>query len=634
MIYNAKLTNCSISPDNIQADENGMTKFKIVANAGSRMEFYDEAIVIDMGNLKMSQHGKTLPILYNHNWQEPIGHATVVANDGNEITIEAVSSFDSEKSREIMNSLRQGFPWQASLGFSVKDGRRVKRGESETVNGREETCCTIATDIELWECSIVLYGADNNTSCDISAMKNKEDMENINKPDNIAQEPAQDVITANAPNPVEDYRQAMAKEQERVEAIQALGLKYNASVKDAIANGTAPNDFELDLLRQAHSAGPAIHVNNAEANLDSQVLEVCALRQANIPLKKNYSEKVLEAADKHRYSEFRDLVEAITGYNPTYAQRHDGAEWLAGVSNYSLDSLMVNTTNAVLEAAWYQQDLSWEQWCKVSTTPDFKTYERYRITSDFKFKKVEPAGEFEHGAINDYKLPGIVPETYGRQQAITWQDIVNGNTLGVWTDIMTRFAWGANQAIQEVIYTGWLANNADADGNNFFSAAHGNLLTGKALTVDNLSAATTAFVLRKRGMKGYDKDEPLGIKPEILLVPYGLRYTAEMITKATLWQANPGNPMDYNPHLGQWKVICTPALQDSTYGGGYSDTSWYLLANPSMYPTGEIVFLNGQRTPTIRQADMEIGKLGIRFDGHVSFGYGVGDYRGGMKIEA
>lgn len=633
MIYNANLLECSF-PQEITGD--GLHKIGIVANAGSRMQFEDTAIVLDMANLKTKFHAGALPILYNHNWQEPIGHAAAISNDGDKMSIDATVSIENDRANQVTASLKNGFPWQASLGFSVLDGHRIKKGETEIVNGRAETDCIVATSIELWECSVVLYGADNATSCNLTASLKEEEVEEEVTSEEIINCEEQKPVEENKIDEIAKMREAMAIEQERVDAIRELGNKYNASTAEAIRSGVSANEFELKLLREAHSnPAPAVHATNDNTALDSKVLEVAVLRTAGINVDNKYDEKVLEAADRHRNDDFRELVEAITGYQPTYAQRKDGSEWLAGVSNYSLDTLMVTTTNAVLEKTWYEQDLSWQQWCKITTTPDFKTYDRYRITSDFKFKKVDPAGEFEHGALNDYKLPGIIPETYGRQQAITWQDIVNGNTLNVWGDIMTRFAWGCNQAIQEVVYTGWLANNPDSGGNNFFSAAHNNLLTSKPLTVDNLSAATTAFVLRDRGMGGLDKDEPLGLEPQVLLIPYSLRYTADMITKAALFQANAGSPMDYNPHRGAgWKVIYTRCLEDARYGGGYSSTSWYLMANPSLCPTGEVVFLNGQQTPTIRQADMEIGRLGIRFDGHVSFGYGIGDYRGAIKCTA
>ena len=642
MIYNAKAfieafdmeptTTTSDKPDKEQASSSSSTslgKMRIVANTGDRMDFDDTSVVLDMDNLTMSTHTETDPILYNHNWQEPIGHATAIAMESGRLIIDADISCVSEKAKEIQASLQNGFPWQASLGFSILGGTDVMEGDSHLVNGRQESNCIIANNIDVWECSVVLFGADSKTQTMISAKQKTDSVQGgeVKMEDNK-------IIEAQA-DPIAEMREAQAKEQERIDALRLIANKYNAgNVADAIRNGTTAERFELEVLREAHAnPAPAIHVEaSRETPLGKDVLSISALRMAGLPTDK-FSEQALEATDKLGTQDFRAIVEAATGYNPTTAQRANGIEWLAGASTYNLDVLLVQTSNDVLEQSWQVTDDTWKSIFKQTSVPDFKTYKRYEMYSDYKFKKIARGGEMPHGRYDDSNYSTIAAETYGRQEEITWQDIVDGQALGVWSDILTRFAYGASQAVNEAAWAGFLNQKKRGDqGHNFFDVNNGNLGQNLPLTFDNLAQAATNFVMRKKD-DPMNPDDLLGLTPAILLVPYSLKFKADLITHAVL-QGDSTRFQDYNPHAGQYNVIATPMLENASFGGRYSSEDWYLLTNPSVLSVGELVFLNGQQTPTIRQADLNIGKLGVGFDAHIDFGYGPGDYRAGYMCDA
>lgn len=635
----SKFYNATISGDG--------DSFEIVANSAALMDFGGEAVVIDIGDkLRLSSHTDKPPLLVDHDYSRPIGHIETLNVEDNVIKARGIFSIDNEDSRKIKESLASGFPWQASLGFTVNAGFRYGKGEELKTQAGDSFKCskrtTRATDITVWECSVVLFGADNRTSMKLAQdAQLKDDSNNIM--DNL-QEPIKEPVKVDAKAPtidseklereaIERVRAREKQELERIEAIKAIADKYDAADKigAAIDAGDTPEKFELNVLRASYGSAPKTPAPTEQEN-ETQVLEAAAILSAGYQ-PKGYSEKIVEAANAQRGKDFRDIFEAATGFRPTYEQQKNADLWTAAASTYNLGSILTNCANAILLQAFEEQDTEFREVFKVSTVSNFKTAERYRLASDFEFKKIENGEEFSHGTLDDTKWT-IKADVYGRQGELTYQDIVNGDALDVFGDIMRRFAWGANRAINKKVWSLFLNPVADASGNDYFSAAHGNLVASSALTAANLATNAATFITRKRGF-GVDADEILGIRPELLIVPPSLKYTADLITKATTFSPVASTISNYNPHSGyNWRVISVADLEDSTYGGGYSASTWYLAANPAKIAGFEIAFLNGQQAPTIRQGDIAIGRLGIQFDGHVDFGVSQQDYRAVMKCTA
>ena len=89
---------------------------------------------------------------------------------------------------------------------------------------------------------------------------------------------------------------------------------------------------------------------------------------------------------------------------------------------------------------------------------------------------------------------------------------------------------------------------------------------------------------------------------------------------------------DVNIHAGAFEVLSTPLLQ----AGGATATSslaWYLLADPSIAPVVTMAYLNGVRTPTIEQVELQGAQLGVQFRAYGDFGANSSDFRGGVKMK-
>ena len=97
--------------------------------------------------------------------------------------------------------------------------------------------------------------------------------------------------------------------------------------------------------------------------------------------------------------------------------------------------------------------------------------------------------------------------------------------------------------------------------------------------------------------------------------------------------ANAGKP-NTNPHSSKYRPIASPFLNSGVcvdeagkaVSGG-SDTQWFLTGDPSVGAAVNIVYVDGQRQPTIEQGEPDFNTLGIAMRGFWDFGVGRGDPR-------
>jgi len=79
-----------------------------------------------------------------------------------------------------------------------------------------------------------------------------------------------------------------------------------------------------------------------------------------------------------------------------------------------------------------------------------------------------------------------------------------------------------------------------------------------------------------------------------------------------------------NVFAGRFQVVPSSYLT--------SGTTWWLCANPGELPGMEVAFLNGQRLPTVQQADADFDVLGIQVRGHFSYGVAKAESRGCYRM--
>ena len=435
-------------------------------------------------------------------------------------------------------------------------------------------------------------------------------------------------------NGVAEIRAAQSAELQRIAEIRARSLGNDEALQaQAISEGWTADKFELEALRASRAQAPAVHTPSTD-RVDAKALEIVAIRAAGFnPSEKKYTDAQLTAADKIGNPSFVEFCERASNASPYSFHRDPIGSIRAAISTQNLGSILTTNANAVLLEAFNYADTSWREIFRVSSVNDFKAAERWRIDTNFKLKEVPEGAEMEHAEVGDESYE-IKAKTWGRQFALGYKSIVNGEALGVWGDMLRQIAYGANESVAEEAFSLFMNPATCSDSVAFYHASHGSLKTSCALTLDNLSAARAAFISRSK-KKTTSDDSPLGVPPALLVVPTALEDKALMLCNARTFNngTTSDNPADYNPNIGRWRVVACPSLGYSTFTN-YSDTTWYLLADPRRLAAFEIAFLNGRQAPVIRQDELKIGSLGIAFDAHLDFGVAQEDYRGALKCTA
>ena len=183
---------------------------------------------------------------------------------------------------------------------------------------------------------------------------------------------------------------------------------------------------------------------------------------------------------------------------------------------------------------------------------------------------------------------------------------------------------GAADGLNDIFWALWLANTGD-----FFGNTNDNVVWG----TDGLAFATLGTTKAKFMAQTKPNGSPLGMRPEILLVPTELEDTAKsLMMSETLNEtttANKPKPVT-NIYRGAFKVVSTPYLSNTAINANASAVAWYLLGNPQRVPCIDVAFLNGVDRPTVEQAEADFNTLGIQMRGYYDFGVALQDFRGGV----
>lgn len=644
-------------------DEKTAPTFSMLAYTGGLMRVagFDLPVVVDLSGLTIPR--QQLPARQDHDPNKGVGHTTSVSIDSGQLKAEGVISRDTHWARDVANSGKRGFPWQVSIGAGVLKYEYLQPDATEIVNGQEITgdCYIVRLSI-LKELSFVDSGADDLTEAQITAnnhnsgeshsmAKTKDDNKEVKacscsdgqqcETCKCDEKPAEKIeakattpeIQATAvTDPVADMRAAAAAESQRIADIRATCKGEHASIEaKAISEGWDITKTELEVLRASRPKAPAGHVHTP--NHTAIVLEASALMASGgfslVSLEKQFDEKTLDAADKLRGLGIQELAELACGQTlPKF--RSDPVAWLqAAFSSVSLPGILSNVANKMLLEGFNMTDQTWRAICKIGSVKDFKEHTRYRLTSDFKFEKVGADGELKHGKIGEEQF-GNKADTHGIMFALTRQMIINDD-LGAFAEIPRLIGIGAGDAINDAVWP--LLLSLVASG--FFSAGNKNYKAGAdtALNIDSLSVARQLF--RKQSKPGKNTKRPLGILPQILLVPSALEDLAVQIMKSKELLTTTAEGVSVpktNPQAGRYKVVSTEYIGGEFLENG-SDLAWYLFADPRILAALEVAFLNGKDTPTVERADADFNTLGVQFRGYIDFGTREQDKRAAVKMK-
>lgn len=279
-----------------------------------------------------------------------------------------------------------------------------------------------------------------------------------------------------------------------------------------------------------------------------------------------------------------------------------------GTSDFA--SLFASVANKRLRNAYEENAGTYALWARrAPNAPDFKSINVVQMSGAPDLLKVNEAGEYTYGTVNDAGTSyGVI--TYGRIVALTRQAIVNDD-LRAFDRLTTAFGFAARRLENRLVY-------AQLTGASY-SAPNGNLQTGagSALQASSLAAARTAMRMQK-GLGG----EELNLAPAYLIVPAALEQTAYQLTSSNYTPATTAAINEFRTG-GRTAVepIVEPILDAS------SATAWYAAASNAAVDTVEYCYLDGADGPVIESKNgWEVD--GVEYKCRLDFAAKAVDFRG------
>ncbi len=282
--------------------------------------------------------------------------------------------------------------------------------------------------------------------------------------------------------------------------------------------------------------------------------------------------------------------------------------------------LLETSLHKILLAAYATTPDTWQRFAAKGSVSDFRAHSRYRQGSFGALDVVPEHGEFKNKQIPDGSKESITATTKGNIIGLTRQAIINDD-MGAFNSLSMRLGRAAKLSVEIDVYA-LLKLNAGlgpvmSDTKTLFHADHNNIGTGAALGVAGLDADRVVLA----SQTDPSGNEILDLRAGVLVLPIGLGGAARIYNESQFDAEVSSKFMVPNKVRGLFKdIVDSPRL---------TGTRRYMFADPSVAPTLEVAFLDGQETPFLESKD------GFRIDGvewKVRLDYGVAavDYRGAV----
>lgn len=226
---------------------------------------------------------------------------------------------------------------------------------------------------------------------------------------------------------------------------------------------------------------------------------------------------------------------------------------------------------------------TWDQIAVPGSLGDFKTGHMVGLNVFDDLDAVSEGGEYKYGTIQE-RGEEIQLGTYGKLLKITREMIINDDA-GIFTRVPEKMGRAAARVPGNLVYNVLINNGNLKDGNALFSTANGNTFAA-VLDYDGLDALNVAMTTQ-----AFD-GKTLGIRPQKLVVPPQLELTARQLMLSEL--ADSENQA--NVFRNRFDVVVEHRLSGDA-------AQWYLLADPALFDTIMVAFLDGNQQPFVDEKE-------------------------------
>lgn len=269
---------------------------------------------------------------------------------------------------------------------------------------------------------------------------------------------------------------------------------------------------------------------------------------------------------------------------------------MAGGMNSTSDfgNILINIANKAMLKGFDEAQETFDQFTSVGTLTDFKPAKRVGLDAFPSLQKVEEGAEFQYGTMGDMGET-VVLATYGRMFAITRQTLINDD-LDAFSRLPLKMGRAARRTVGDLVFAILTGNPNMSDGNALFSAQHANLAgAGASPSEATVNAAITAMSTQKDRSKNA---VALNIAPKFLIASPVNRSAvlqtlhSEYAPDDTAKAGTTKQPYAYNTVRE-----AATAIFDARLTGN----AWYMAADPAIFDTIEVSYLDGMATPFLEQ---------------------------------
>ena len=592
-------------------------KAAIVAYSGGLMRVPGWGLLaIDLNGLDLK--ASQVAILSDHDASlgGVLGQGSAQVVDG-QLLVAGTISATTEAAKRVIELAKSGFAFQASVGIEPLKHETVPAGRKMTINGQTilspEGGFTLISQSRLREVSVVVLGADPETTVRIAASAKECRMEKSSTQDEV-----QAAIKAERERVQEieflcsrDWKDTNKDEAKRVRAMGIAGEMEIGEVRARMRN----------LMRSEYPLPPVVGTQAPHHNehmLTAALYHHLGLERIGAKYLDAHS---MERGRSMRGSHMLDLCRAACEMEGIMPPSSRMELVMAGLSSVALPAALGDVVNKVLIDAYEESAPTWRSFCAVRSVSDFKTNTGIRPSLMGQLDQVPPGGELKHASMKEATYPFKI-DTFGKMLTLDRRDLINDD-LGVFLDTAKAMGQAARRKLSDLVYDTLLS------AGTFFSAGNGNLLTGaeSALTADGLSKAITLL-----GSQRNEQGDDLDIKPAVLVVPSELALTAQALLVSETLQRNVEQPTA-NVLRNIVGLQVEPRLSNlMKFGSKASKKHWYLFGASFTSPQ-LVAFLNGQENPPVEffGLDTTPERLAVSWRVVFDFGTAMGDAKAAVR---
>jgi ATP-dependent protease ClpP protease subunit len=329
-------------------------------------------------------------------------------------------------------------------------------------------------------------------------------------------------------------------------------------------------------------------------------------------------------ANPFRGAKLLDLARASLERGGHKVRTFDQMEIVASAftqSTSDFTTVLENVMHKSLQAAYAGQPDTWSRFCSKGSVTDFRAHPRYRFGTIANLDTVLENAEFKNKSISDAEKVSITATTKGNIVNVSRQMIVNDD-LNAFVGLSGMLGRAAKRTVEAAVYTqittaSGLGPTYSVDSIALYNASHANIASTGAISAAVFDDMRTKMALQM----DKDSNDYLDLRPAILLVPTAYGGAARVINDSQYDPDTVANKSWMKPNLvrGMFRdIIDTPRL---------TGTRVYAFADPSVCPTYEVAFLDGNDTPFL---DAQTGFTvdGAMYKVRLDFGVALVEYKG------